>query len=72
MICEDVHKRKGPEILGIRDARGSLCLFRGGAGRGRRKNFRVGRREAGRKSSERGGATFKLGAFSGYGGAGQS
>ena len=42
MICEDVHKRKGPEILGIRDARGSLCLFRGGAGRGRRKNFRVG------------------------------
>ena len=67
VIGEEVHKRMGPEILGIRDAQGSLFMFWGGAGQ--KKNFGMGRRRAGRNSSGRGGATVKLGHF--WVGAGQ-
>ena len=57
--------------LDIRDARGSLFSLWGRSGRDRGKNVGVGRGGEGRNSSGRGGVKVKLGAFSGWGGAGQ-
>ena len=56
VIGEEVHKRMGPEILGIRDAQGSLFMF--GAGRGRRKISGWG--VAGQGENPRGGAGQQL------------